>query len=183
AALAELAELVAARGDWARAAELERLRVDGEDEAARAATWTRIGQVREEKLGDADGAAEAYEKAIAADAAFLPALEGAGRIWGKRGTVDKLVHMHRAEAASAPSAAERAAALLRAGELLTAEAATRDAGIALLEEARAAAPEARGVFSALEMALRRRGAWEKLCALYDAEIERGVGARRTALLL
>ncbi|MGZ3441928.1 MAG: tetratricopeptide repeat protein, partial [Polyangia bacterium] len=115
AALAELSELVAARGDWIRVVELEHRRLEDESDAsARAAILTRIGQVREEKLDERDGAAEAYSRAVEADAAFVPALEGAGRIYAKQGTVDKLVEMHRAEAKSAPSPAERAAALLRA---------------------------------------------------------------------
>src|SRR5437868_1131277 len=84
AALAELSELVAARGDWIRVVELEHRRLEAEtDASARAAILTRIGQVREEKLDDRDGAAEAYTRAVEADAAFVPALEGAGRIYAK----------------------------------------------------------------------------------------------------
>ncbi|MGZ3441846.1 MAG: hypothetical protein ACXVDD_20140, partial [Polyangia bacterium] len=116
-------------------------------------------------------------------AAFVPALEGAGRIYAKQGTVDKLVEMHRAEAKSAPSPAERAAALLRAGELLAADAATLDEGIAALAEARATAPASRAAFTALEQALRRKGAYERLRALYRDEVDRGIEARRAAFLL
>ena len=184
AALAELAELAAQRGDWARVVALELERLDGEqDPSARAAILARVGQVREEKLDDIDGAATAYTQAIEADAAFLPALEGAGRVFIKRGSVDKLVWMHRAEAAAAPSPVERAGALVRAGELLVADAATVDDGIVALEEARAAVPTARAVFDSLELALRRKGAYEKLAVLYRSEVDRGVEARRAAWLL
>ncbi len=184
AALAELAELAALRGDWARVVALELERLDGEKDAAvRAAILARVGQVREEKLGDLDGAATAYTQAIEADAAFLPALEGAGRAFIKRGSVDKLVWMHRVEAAAASSPVERAGALVRAGELLVADAATVDEGIATLEEARAALPTARLVFDALELALRRKGAYEKLASLYRSEVDRGVEARHAAWLL
>ena len=184
AALAELSELAAQRGDWTRVVEVEHSRLDGESDAgARAAILTRIGQVREDKLADVDGAADAYTKAIEADASFVPALAGAGRVFAKRGTVDKLVWMHRAEAAATPSAAERATALLRAGELLVADAATLDEGIAMLEEARRALPATRALFDALEQALRRKGAWEALCALYRDEVDRGVEPRRAAWLL
>ena len=175
---------MAARGDWARVVEIERQRIDSEpDASARAAAWTRVGQVREEKLDDSDGAAEAYTQAIEADAGFVPALEGAARLYAKNGTVDKLVWMHRAEAASAPSPAERAAALLHAGELLAADAATLDEGIAALEEARALAPTASAVFLALERALRKKGAYETLCTLYRSEVDRGVEPLRAAWLL
>ncbi|HEY2749661.1 MAG TPA: hypothetical protein VGL86_33805 [Polyangia bacterium] len=184
AILAELSELAAQRGDWARVVALELERLDGEkDPAARAPILARIGQVREERLDDLDGAASVYTQAIEADAAFLPALEGAGRVFIKRGSVDKLVWMHRAEAAAAPSPVERAGALVRAGELLVADAATVDEGIVALEEARAAVPAARAVFDSLELALRRKGAYEKLAALYRHEVDRGVEARRAAWLL
>jgi tetratricopeptide (TPR) repeat protein len=184
AALGELSELAALRGDWSRVVALELERLENEaDAGARAAILTRVGQVREERLDDANGAAEAYTKAIEADASFLPALEGAGRVFIKRGTVDKLVWMHRAEAAAASSPVERAGALVRAGELLVADPATVDEGIAALEEARAVLPSARAMFDALELALRRKGAYEKLCILYRSEVDRGVEPRRAAWLL
>ncbi|HEX6835878.1 MAG TPA: hypothetical protein VF334_04860, partial [Polyangia bacterium] len=183
AALAELSELAAQRGDWKRVVELALERLAGESDAsARAALLTRVGQVREEKLADVDGAADAYTRAIEADAGFVPALDGACRVFAERGTVDKLVWMHRAEAKSAPSKAERAAALLCAGELL-ATTDKLDEAIAVLGEARAAAPAARAVFDALERALRKKGAWPELCALYRAEVDRGVEPRRAAWLL
>ena len=184
ATLAELADLAAQRGDHARVVELELERLDGVSDAPmRAAIWSRIGLVREERLADGDGAAEAYSKAIEADASHLPALEGAGRVFLKSNDVDKLVWMHRAEAASASSPVERAGALVRAGELLVANPATVDDGIVALEQARAALPAASAVFDALELALRRKGAYEKLCTLYREEVDRGVEARRAAWLL
>ncbi|HEY2743647.1 MAG TPA: tetratricopeptide repeat protein, partial [Polyangia bacterium] len=183
AALAELSDLAALRGNWIRVIELDQRRVEGEGDAgARADILTRIGEVREREIDDSDGAGEAYAQAIQADASFMPALEGAGRVFSKHGTIDKLVWMHRAEAASAPSPGERAWALLRAGELLAARAATLDEGIVVLTEAHAAAPTARALFDALEQALRRKGAWEQLCALYRSEIDRGVEPDRATWL-
>src|SRR6185369_11549079 len=175
AALAELAELAALRGEWPRVVELELRRIDGEPDAgARAAIYTRIGQVREDRLDDPAGAADAYGRAIEADAGFVPALEGAGRVFAKLGNVDKLVWMHRNEAARATSPTERATALLRAGELLAGNDATLDDGINALADARAVAPASRAVFDALEQALRKKGAWSQLCQLYRDEVDRGV---------
>ncbi len=179
AALGELREIAAHKGEWQRVldAQLQGLPSEGEG-LGRAIAWTRVGQLREEKLDDLDGAAEAYAQGVEAEPTYLPALEGAGRVFGKKGTVDRLLWMHRLEADHAPSPGERAVALRRAGELLVADPARADEGITLLREALAAAPDHAGIFNALERALRRRGAFAELCDLYQHELERTAPSER-----
>ncbi len=184
AALAELADLVAHKEDWPRLLAIEVQRAATEETPlGRAIAWTRIGQLREDKLADLDGAVDAYAKAIEADASHLPALEGAGRIYGQRGTIDRLLWMHKKEAAGATSPQERSAALRRAGELSAADPALLDEGIVLLDEAVRLAPDHAATFAALERALRKKGAFAELCTLYQREVDRGVEPRRRGALL
>ena len=174
----ELSELAAARGDWARVvgararAARRRARRDGaRGDAGAHRTGARGAARRRRRRGDGLHAGRRGRRQ-------LPA--GAGRRGArvpKRGTVDKLVWMHRAEAAAATSPGERAGALVRAGELLVADAATVDEGIAALEEARAALPTARAMFDALELALRAQG---RLRGAGDAVSHRGRSRRRGA---
>src|SRR5204863_2243858 len=133
AAQAELADLWARKGQWQRVLGAEEAMLpDGGDPLARAIAWTRIAQLREERLGNLDGAADAYKTAIEAAPAYLPALEGAGRVFAKQSDVERLGWMHRAEAEHAASPAERAVALRRAGELLLDDPARSDEGVGLL---------------------------------------------------
>ena len=186
AALGELSELAAARGDWARVVALELERLDDEERRgrARAPSWTRIGQVREERLDDADGAAEAYTKADRGRRQ-LPA--GARR---RGARVRQARHRRQAGVdASRRGGGGAVAGRARGGAGARGRAARRRSG-----DGRRGHRGARGgarrrcrrrarMFDALELALRRKGAYEKLCILYRSEVDRGVEPRRAAWLL
>ena len=183
-ALAELAALHARAGRWTEAVAAEEQLAAGETTAlGKAIGWTRAGVLRDEQLNDVAGAAEAYSRALEAMPAHLPALEGAGRAYAKLGAVDRLLAIHRAEAEHAPSPADRAGALRRAGELLIADPARVGEGIELLDEALRAAPGHAGIFAALERALRKSASYARLCDLYERELARVTVPRRRAWLL
>src|SRR5204863_44112 len=82
AALVALAPLRTRAGEHNRLLEVERklLELDPMPER-RVVAWTRIATLLEERLGDDVAAADAYEHALAEDPGYLPALEGAGRIF------------------------------------------------------------------------------------------------------
>ncbi|MDB4966131.1 MAG: domain protein putative component of TonB system, partial [Myxococcales bacterium] len=184
AAQAELADLWARKGQWQKVLDAEEAGLpDGGEALGRAVAWTRIGQLREERLGNLDGAADAYKTALEAAPGYVPALEGAGRAFAKQSDVERLLWMHRAEADNAASPAGRAAALRRAGELMLDDAARADEGIKLLQEALVAAPDHAGIFATLERVLRQKKAYPELLALYERELARVGEPRRRAWLL
>ncbi|MEO6955074.1 MAG: hypothetical protein ABI321_24960, partial [Polyangia bacterium] len=182
-ALEELAELLVAQGRLAPAVELEEERVALQTQTFEIALgYSRIGVLREE-LGDLPGAAAAFGRAVDIAPTFLPALEGAGRSYGRLGDAERLVTIHLAEAQQPGSPADRASALRRAGELLVADPETAEAGIGHLTEASRIAPEHAGIMRALERALRRRRDFAALAALYERELELTTEPRRRAGLL
>lgn len=181
AALSELSDIWARKGEWPKVLAVEEELVAAETDARGLAMgWTRIGQLREEKLDDRKGAAEAYSKALAAEPSFVPALEGAGRAFA--GDVEKLLWMHKTEAQHAASPVDKAAALRRAGELLLEDSARLAEGTSLLREALTAAPAHPGIFSALERALRAQNDFAGLADLYELELARDLEPGRRAAL-
>jgi tetratricopeptide (TPR) repeat protein len=183
-ALAELAGLLTKAERWAELARVEERRIEIEpDPTARAALWHSIASLRERRLDDVEGAIAAYESALREDAAFWPALEGAGRLYHRLGARDRLLEMHELEARQAKTAADRATALLRVGEMLIADSAALDEGIARLRAALAEAPEQLSVIGVLEHALMRKRDDAGLCELYQLELQSCNEPSRQAWLL
>ncbi len=186
-ARAELVEIWAARGrvdDAVRVA--TELAMSAEGPLDKAIAFTEVGRLYESLPDEAEhveAAAQSYRSAIEAVPSYLPALEGAGRTHGRLNDRERQVWAHVSEAEQAVSPMDRAVALRRAAELLLRDDANGDEGLALLEQAWAAAPGHEGIFSLLERVLRRRGAWPRLRVLYEEELARPLAPARRARLL
>ncbi|MFH0902215.1 MAG: tetratricopeptide repeat protein, partial [Pseudomonadota bacterium] len=184
AALGELSSLLARSGDWSLFLSTEESRLALEETpTGRAAILHRMAVVHEERLNEEDRAVEYFEKALAQDAGYLPALEGLGRIYHRLGAKDRLLRMHQLEAKCASTPQERSSALRRAGELLVEDPERIDEGIESLRASLAETPGNLFALSSLEAALTRKGAWHDLVALYESELARTEELGRRGWLL
>jgi len=181
--LRELGELDEARGDAGALAEVEEARADLlEDPSERAEAWTRIAHARD-RLGDPEGAAKAFETALAIDRAHGPALRGVGRLYQRLGSRERLLRLHRHEAESATDPRDRAAASLRAGELLAEDDENLDEAIEMLRRAVEAMPTHLSALASLERALQRKKDWSGLLRLHQRRLEHERSDGRRAWIL
>ncbi len=83
----------------------------------RAALWHRVAQLHEEHQLPSEQARAAFERALTADPAYLPALQGLGALLERVGDWEALIGMHAAEEAAVSDPVRRAAAHGRIAEL------------------------------------------------------------------
>lgn len=170
--LRELSPLLRVTSSWTRLVEVESRRGELEPTpTARAAAWHRVGTVQEKQLDDEDAALESFERALREDRGYSPALKGAGRIYLRKGSRDRLLAMHELEAESNVTLAERASALRRAGELLIDTPDRLAEGIEALRLAVELLPGDLASLRVLERAFARQGAWEDLAYVYEEQLE------------
>jgi golgin subfamily B member 1 len=168
-----VAALHAAEGDFAALVADKRalLALAGDDEA-RARLWDEIGDLLHDKLGDDDGALEAYRAALA----LAPARRGtlhkalelttATRRWSEAAeTLGRLAELETASAVRAKYL--YAEAVIRRDELDDPASA-----VALLNRALDDAPDLTKAFDAVERVLSDVGAWRELARNYRRMIKR-----------
>jgi tetratricopeptide (TPR) repeat protein len=170
--------------DWAAlASALELEAAVLEHPPARAISWYRIGQVREEWLGDADEAIAAYQRALDNRAGYRPARVALARLYGERGDWTRLLQMLTEEAASTEDPAALASVLMRQGEIYRDELHDDALAVTCFE---AVVQHEIGVIPgllALEPLYAATGAWDKLARVYArlGETLADPGARIAAL--
>jgi tetratricopeptide (TPR) repeat protein len=137
--LATLAESHLAAGDVAAgAATLERLAAAATDPGRRAATLLRLADLRETKLGDAEGAAAALSRALEAAPDLVPAQLALERVSTRGAAPERLLAVARGAALTDP---ERAPFfLVQAARLLAHDLGRPEEAITELQRALTAAP-------------------------------------------
>ncbi|MBN1605066.1 MAG: tetratricopeptide repeat protein [Polyangiaceae bacterium] len=131
----------------------------------------RIAQLYEEQLDDADSAIRWYEKELALDPTYIPALQALGRVYGAREKWQQLADMLRAEAEATGAPQRRAAAYARLAEVL--EVRLGQAEAAAVEHARAlaAVPGYAPSFEALSRLYTAAGRFHDLVTLYETAVD------------
>ncbi len=183
ASLAELALIVERDADWPRFVELLGKQVALEQDAgARAHLLFRIGRVHESRLKSPQAAIDSYQAALVASTGYIPALEGAGRLLYRTAGFDQLIEMHLLESSTAPTLEEKAAAQVRAAQLLVNAPARIEEGIALLRGVLTSLPRDMTALDTLAGAYSRSKAWVELISLYEDQLEGADPTRRAWLL-
>lgn len=131
----------------------------------------RIGQLYEEKIGDSDQAIRWYERELALDRTYLPALQALGRLYAAREQWGPLVEMYRAEAEGSQEPRRRAAAYARVADVLESKLGELEAAAGEHARALAAVAGYPPSFEALSRLYIQANKWSELGALYETAVD------------
>lgn len=172
------------RGNWTELAKLIELELTSiKDDAVRARTAARLGEVYENRLNQPDKALAAYEQALAADGTFRPALDGRARLLSLEKDYKRLAEELSREAATANDPLLAVAATYRQGEIHRDELSDPKKAIECFEAVLERDPSHVGALLALEPLYVADSAWEQLAQVYATEsrVFSDTGARVAAL--
>ncbi len=171
-ARAALERVCEAEGRWE---DLCALLEDDLDEAPspaeRAATLFRVARIREDRLGDAEGAARAYASVLEIEPANRGAVAALAAALERLGRHEELAELLKREAADAGDPRRRLAALQRRAEVVEEHAQDPERARAAWEDVLAEAPRHLAALRALGRLHSRAGRWEELVAMFRAEAD------------
>ncbi len=169
-ALNALERLLEARGDWEGLARVvEQQLAEASTDAAKARLAYRVGELREERLDDAKGAAKAYEAAAEADPGYRPALGALTRIRASAGEWGSLAQEIHKELATLEDRHLVLDAMMREGEVWAHDLSEPRKAIGRYEAVLERAPTNLGALLALEELYRRVGSWDALARVHAAQ--------------
>jgi tetratricopeptide (TPR) repeat protein len=165
-ALAGLGRLHVARGEWRELAGVqEELAKLARSPERAALVWYRIGEIREERLGDLDGALAAHHEALKLRPGFESPATALRRIHGVRKEWSLLAAALADDAARAGTPGRRKAALLTLADLYGTRVADPQRAAACYEGALEIDPHDAGALRALAALYRRLKRWPDLGAV------------------
>lgn len=169
-ALDALERLLHARSDFEGLARVVEQQLKGAStEQAKARLSFRLGEVREEHLGDAKGAAKAYQAATDADPTHRPALDALTRIRASEEEWGNLAREIQKELASLEDTKLVLDAMMREGEVWAHDLSEPRKAIARFEAVLERAPTHLGALLALEELYRRVDSWDALAKVHAAQ--------------
>ena len=151
--------------------------------AERIAQLFRMARLREERLGDLEGAAGLYRRILELDPESRVALPGLRAVLGRLGRTEELAELLRREAELVADPGRALALLQRRAELLDEQLEDPDRARAAWEDVRASAPDHLPALRALGRLHARAGRWEELAAMYRAEADAAADPAAAADLL
>jgi tetratricopeptide (TPR) repeat protein len=153
-----------------------------EDAHERVSVLFRLAALAEERLGERDRAAAAYERIVELDRRHLPALRALDRLYEEAGRFDRLHEVLLAErdAAGDPAAKDRLA--VRLAEVAARGLKDPEKAIGYLEELLARSPRHEAALKALEGLYEETSRWKDLAALLARRLESTVEPREIARL-
>ncbi|MEZ4450055.1 MAG: tetratricopeptide repeat protein [Nannocystaceae bacterium] len=168
--LEALARMLRDRERWPELVEVLETEFKGAvDPRAKAAAAYRIGRVYEERIGAAERALGAFQRALEAMPEFRPALDGLARVRALQQAWPGVVEDLAREAATAREPSLAIAALLRAGEIWSEHLGQADRAIASYEAVLERDPENLAALFALEALYREKSAWKSLADVYSRQ--------------
>lgn len=169
--LQELARQLRDRGAWRELVDVLELQLrNAASPLARARAAFLLGQVYEEHLEDRAKAVTSYEAAIAADAAYRPAVDALGRVRAEEQDWSRLLTDLDRELKLIDDPSQRIVSLARKAQVFERLNKPRQA-IQAWEDVRAIDSEHLGGLLALEQLYRQVGAWQALCDVYAIQAQ------------
>ncbi len=165
-ATAALVRLYQQRRDWAQLATTLQLETTRDDLAARATTWYRIGELREDWLDDPKGATTAYQQSLDAERHYRPATRAMVRVFEAQREWMHLIEALDRDAATTRDDAQIAAASMRKAEVYRDEVADDGFAVLCFEAVAEHDLGAMAALIALESLYTKTGAWTKLGGAY-----------------
>lgn len=183
-AIRTLARLATQREDWAEVLRMYELEAEAtDDQQELVAILHRIGVVTEERLRDVDAAMERFEKALALNPTYLPALRSLGRIYGRRERWDDLVGMFERELEVMRSPEQRIALLFRIADVYLNQTKQDDLAVRSLERVLEIDPESLPALRSLVEIHERNQDGERLVETLERESETLLDPREKASAL
>jgi len=142
-----------------------------EDRADRVALWLALGQAFEVDRGQDGDAARCYRQALTLAPTHVPALQALGALLSRRDDWAGLVEMHLGEARATLDTARRAAAHVRAAELLEARLQRPGEAAEHYANALALVPGHPAAFKALARLYAQTGEHERLIELLERAVD------------
>jgi len=182
--LDELALLKEAARDYRGLAAVLSQRVDVlGDGADQAGALHRIGQLYDEHLADPNTGRLWFERALAVDPCYVPALQALGNLYAGLGAHVELVAMHLAEAEATGDSSRRAAAHARVAEIYETKLHRIDEAFDHHARALAAVPVYAPSFKALTRLYAQHKRHRELVELYERAVEHAEPDRAITYLL
>ena len=151
--------------------------------AEQVAQLLRMARLREDRLGDLEGAAALYGRILAIDPSSRVALPALGAALARLGRMEELAELLRREAELADDPRRAIAFLQRRAEVVDEHLGDQERARAAWEDVLAAAPAHLPALRALGRLHARAQRWEELAALYRAEADASSEAGPAADLL
>lgn len=184
-AIRTLSRLATQREDWAEVLRMHELEAEAtEDQQELVAILHRTGVVTEERLQDVDGAMVQYEKALALNPSYLPALRSLGRIYGRQQRWDELVAMFERELEVIRSPEQQVALLFRIVDVYSNQTKQDDLAVRALERVLKVDPDSLPALRALAEIHERNHDSERLVEtlIRESETREDPKEKATALL-
>ena len=167
-----LGRLYSRAGRWDDLVGLNEQELESIDDAEeRASLLVRTAEICARKLDDPAAAEAQYRAALAAQADYLPALEGLGRLLAQSGRWTELIRMTGDELRALQDPREIGRHLGALAEICEVQLGRTDDAIRLHEEILRRAPQDDGALVSLERLYRVKGAWPELLALLERRAE------------
>jgi tetratricopeptide (TPR) repeat protein len=131
----------------------------------------RIARLREERLGDLEGAAGLYRRMLEIDPTSRIGLPALGAVLARLGRTEDLAALLRREAAATDDPRRKVAVLQRRAELLEEVLDDPELARSAWEEVRTVAPFHTPALRALGRLHARAGRWQELAAMFRAEAD------------
>lgn len=152
--------------------ELYERAIDGAPDNERAITYLfKIGSIYEDSLQEPVQAAQVYRRILTLDPNHLGAVHAVQRAVERAGRYDELVEALELEAEKTKDAAQIAALLHRAGEILDDKIGDRDAALLRFRKVLSINPKYVPALASLGRIFYRTGRWPDLLEMYGKELE------------
>ncbi len=151
--------------------------------AERIAQLFRMARLREERLGDLEGAAALYRRILELEPGSRVALPALGAVLGRLGRIEELAEVFLREADVADDPRRKVAFLQRRAELFDEHLDDPERACAAWEDVRGVAPGHLPAVRALGRLHARAARWEELAAMYRAEADAAADPAAAADLL
>ncbi len=184
-AIRTLARIATKREAWSEALQMFEQEAEAtEDQQELVSIFYRAGVVTEERLQDVEGAMERYQKALALNPTYLPALRSLGRIFGRQGRWDDLAQMFERELEVTRSPEQQIALLFRLADVQIQHLKDDARAAPLLERVLELDPESQPALRGLAAIHERNQDGEKLVdvLLREAETRKDPKERAKSLL-
>ncbi len=171
-----LESFYASQNKWDELVRVLERQAETEDEAGRVGLWNKIGELYRDRLGKADRAQKAYEKALSYDGQNLPAALALIPLYEKAKEIKRLGEVLLVELGHVKDPAERHPRMQRLADLLDMGAGDKQGALRIALQALAEVPTDEWAIATSRRLAGESGGWPELVEAYEAAVPRAQDA-------